>query len=273
MLSAVRRSVVAVAAGSTLMWVSVASAQAQMTSIASERLSDKEVKTIIEDLDQARDRFADQLDSKVKSSVIRSPNGEVSVEKYLDDLQDNVKHLKDRFNRDYSASKEAETVLKQGSEIQTHLASQGTGTPMKGSSEWDHTALEMKRLAVAYGTTFPVPPGATVRRINDAEAASTADSLAKLGDELKKSINDDTTLPKPARDSAKSDADAFVKAAKAVKSKVEDSKPATAETKQLLTLADKLGNFAKPGSVGPGVTKAWSAMQAPLDLLRQAYGL
>jgi hypothetical protein len=248
-----------------------AAAQTQMTSISSERLSDKEVKTIIENLDQARDHFTNALDSDIEKSVIRSATGEVSVEKYLDDLQDNVSHLKDRFNRDYSASKEAEAVLRQGSEIQTYLTSQNK--TIKGASEWDHTALELRRLAAAYHTSFPLPAGAVVRRMNDAETASTADSLAKLGDQLKKQINDDTTLQKPARDSAKADVDAFVKQAKLVKSHAEDSKPATTEAKQLMSLADKLGGFVKESGAGSGVTGAWAAMQPPLDGLRQAYGL
>src|SRR5215510_10766271 len=95
-----------------------------------ERLADKEVKQIILDVDQARDRFEDQLDGRIKSSTIRGANGEVNVERYLDDLQENIKRLKERFTVDYSASKEAETVLKQGTEINEYIKKQPS--EMKG---------------------------------------------------------------------------------------------------------------------------------------------
>jgi hypothetical protein len=43
-----------------------------------ERLSDREVKQLVEDVDQARDRFEDQLDGNLKSSILRTPTGELS---------------------------------------------------------------------------------------------------------------------------------------------------------------------------------------------------
>ena len=59
-----------------------------------DRLTDKDVKQLLERIDDERDRFEDQLDGKLKRSIIRGPGGEVNVEKYLDDLQENVDKLK-----------------------------------------------------------------------------------------------------------------------------------------------------------------------------------
>ena len=64
---------------------------------AADRLTDKDVKQLLERIDDERDRFEDQLDGKLKRSIIRGPGGEVNVEKYLDDLQENVDKLKGRF--------------------------------------------------------------------------------------------------------------------------------------------------------------------------------
>ena len=65
--------------------------------VAADRPSDKDVKQLLERIDHERDRFEDQLDGKLKRSIVRGPGGEVDVERYLDDLQDNVDKLKDRF--------------------------------------------------------------------------------------------------------------------------------------------------------------------------------
>ena len=148
-----------------------------------DRLLDRDVKQIIEDVDRARDRFEDQLDGKIKSAVLRGPGGELNVERYLDDLQNNVKNLKDRFTPDYAASKEAETVLRQGTEIHAYFSKSQAGQ-FQGRSEWETLAGALGRLAGAYRSSFPLLPDAPVRRINDGEVAKTADDLARNADEL-----------------------------------------------------------------------------------------
>ena len=44
--------------------------------VSADRLPDKDVKSLIERIDKERDRFEDQLDGKIKSSIIRNPGGE-----------------------------------------------------------------------------------------------------------------------------------------------------------------------------------------------------
>src|SRR5262245_58059555 len=77
------------------------------------RLSDKDVKALLEQVDQNRDKFKDNLDSSIKDATLRGPSGEVDVSKFLDDYKDNVNKAKDRFTDDYSASSEVATVLHQ----------------------------------------------------------------------------------------------------------------------------------------------------------------
>ena len=255
-------------------WLAALIVSAGVTAVAQfgERPTDREVKTIIEEIDRARDRFEDQLDPKVKSSIIRNERGELNVERYLDDLQENVKNLRDRFDSKYAASKEAEIVLRQGSEIHTHIKAQPK--EMKGGSEWDTMATGLTRLAGAYGTAFPVPRDAVVRRFNDDETAAIADELAKGADQLKKQIDQERGLAAPLRESGKQAADALMKQARNVKSRVGDSRPATAETRTLLELAKKVGDFMQSqSSLLPGTTGAWNAVQGPLGKLQQAYGI
>ena len=62
---------------------------------------------------------------------------------------------------------------------------------MKGASEWDATAADLKRLVEAYSTTFPLPEGAAARRLGDKEVvAHVADALSKDAKELKKRVSD-----------------------------------------------------------------------------------
>src|SRR5262245_63854450 len=78
---------------------------------AADRLTDKDVKALVERIDDGRSRFKDALDDKIKKNILRGPSGEVDVDKFLDDFKDNIGRLKDRLKPEYSASTEAQTVL------------------------------------------------------------------------------------------------------------------------------------------------------------------
>ena len=149
-------------AGAVCLWSAPA-----FTQTAPERLSDKDVKTLIEQVDEGRDKFEGNLDGQFKGSTLRRPSGETKVEDALQDYQDNTKKLRDRFTSDYSASSEVALVLKQSTAINTFML--GSAPAMKGRSEWDRQVTNLKRLAASYGTTFPLPDGATPRRANDKE--------------------------------------------------------------------------------------------------------
>ncbi len=251
-------------AGALTLWSVPALAQARP-----ERLSDKDVKTLIEEVDNGRDKFEGNLDGSFKGSTMRGPTGETKVSGALQDYQDSTKKLKDRFTPDYSASAEAATVLKQSTRIDTFM--QGSESPTKGRSEWDRQAMNLKHLAEAYGTTFPLPDGATVRRMNDKETAGFATAIATAADHFKSDLDKASTIAKPDRDAAKKDAEVLIKQANAVKSRTSDGKLATAELRQLVEQIAKLQTFVEAHPI-PTMTN-WQAVQASLGKLQQAFGV
>jgi hypothetical protein len=237
---------------------------------AAVRLSDKEVKTLIEQVDNGRDKFEGNLDNKLKSSMLRSASREISVEGALQDLKDNVQKLKDRFTDDYSASAEAETVFKQTTNIDTYLKSTPTST--KGRSEWEKLAGSLKSLAGAYGTTFPLPDGASVRRMNDKETATAAEVLEKSANEFKDRVGDDKTLTDVEKTAGRKAADDLAKAAKTLKSRVEDGKPSTAEAKQVVAMLSSLSAFHTMHAI-PAGADAWQGVQGAMGKLQQAFAM
>ena len=147
---------------------------------------------------------------------------------------------------------------------------QGAPSSMKGRSEWDSQTTNLKQLAAAYGTTFPLPDGATVRRMNDKETAKAADEVAEAADRFKSDLDKDATLPTPAKDAAKKDVDLLIKQANAVKSRTSDGKPATGELRQLREQVAKLQTFISAHPI-PTMTN-WQAVQSSLGKLQQAFG-
>jgi len=220
-----------------LHWSMPASAQAPPS-----RPSDKAVADLIEQVDKARDKFEGSLDSSLKQSLLRSATGEVSVSAYLQDLQDNIKKFKDRYTPVYAASAEAEAVLKQCNTIDAYV--QRTTTMTKGRSEWEQMASALKNLAAAYGTTFPLPVGAPVRRMGDGETAEAVGVLADSAQQLKSAIGADKTLLKPDLDAGKKLADDLSKSAKTLKSRLTEGKPTSAESRAVFDQIAKLNTFA-----------------------------
>ena len=125
---------------------------------APERLADKDVKALLEEVDTGRDKFEGNLDGQFKSSTITNANGETKVSVALQDYQDATQKLKDRFTPDYAAGAEAATVLKQSTAINAFMLRQASS--MKGRPEWDQQTVNLKKLAAAYGAAFPLADGA-----------------------------------------------------------------------------------------------------------------
>ena len=146
-----------------------------MPAVSADRLPGKDVMALLERIDNERDRFEDQLDGKIKNSIIRG-EGEVHVGSFLDDLQENVDRLKSRFTYDYAASAEVTTVLRQGTDIQRFMSKQPPD--LDGASEWNRLASSLGELAKVYATTFPLPEGQQARRLSDREVENDASELA-----------------------------------------------------------------------------------------------
>lgn len=255
------------AAAAALFLVSGASA------LAADRLTDRDVKGLVEKIDDGRDKFEGELDDTLKHTVIRSATGEMDVKRALDDFKESVSRLKDRLKPEYSASTEAAAVLRRATGLDAFIKQQPSG--LKGASEWNRLATDVKALAGAYGADFPLPEGASVRRIGDRELATAAEQIAKAGEQLKKSFDSDlkksTAVSAQDRQGAIADAEQWSKDAKALSERVKDGKPSSSEAERVTAGAAKLKAFVE-GKTLPASAAAWSSVSAPLQTLAQAYG-
>jgi hypothetical protein len=241
-----------------------------------DRLTDKDVKAIIEAVDHGRDRFNDQLDGKVKDSILREPTREVNVAKFLDDFKDNVDRLKDRFESKYSAGAEAAAVLRQATAIDRFMKRQSGD--LKGASDWQHLAASLDRLAMAYGTRFPLETDSSaqptaVRRINDGEAAAAAAAIEDQADAFNDAVNKEPALAEPAKTQLK-DAAALVKEkADTLKSRLEHSEPATAEARMLFDAVRRMEASASGLALSPAGRNMIGSLRTPLATVYQAFGV
>jgi hypothetical protein len=239
-----------------------------------ERLTDKQLTSLIETIASEEDRFRDALDPNLKRAVIKNASGEYDVERILKDFSDAAERLEDRFKKDYSASTEAADLLRQATTIDNYFHRDQAAT--KGESEWNGFAARLKVLAAAYGTAFPLAPGASTRRISDRELTATCDGLARDADQLKKVVDkglkQDKTVPKETREGVVREIDLIKKDAGALKSAVGDGKAASAEATQLLARLSKVNGQLATTPV-PAATTATASMGAKAGLVAQAFGV
>lgn len=243
--------------------------------VAADRLNDKDVKQLIDRIDNERDRFEDQLDGKLKRSIVRGPRGEVNVETYLDDLQENLDKLKGRFTSDYSGSAEVTTILRQGSDIQRYMATLPAN--FDGASEWNRLSSSLTELAAAYGTSFPVVEGELARRMNDKEVEKTASDVAKSADQFKHdldaSLKADQTVSAATREGAVKEADTLKESAEKLASTLDDDKPATGEARTLLQHAAAMRSAAAGRTLSAAAKTSWGEVEDGLAKIAQAFGL
>jgi len=243
--------------------------------VAADRLNDKDVKQLIDRIDDERDRFEDQLDGKLKRSIVRGPRGEVNVEVYLDDLQENVDKLKGRFNSDYSGSAEVTTILRQGSDIQRYMVTLPAN--YDGASEWNRLSASLTELATVYGTTFPVVEGgALARRMNDKELEKTAADVAKSAEQFKHDLDaslKEQNVDTAAREAAVKEADTLKEAAEKLEDTLDDEKPASGEAKTLLQHAAAMRTAAAGRTLSAAAKTSWGAVEDGLAKIAQAFGV
>jgi hypothetical protein len=251
----------------------IVAALVAMPAVSADRLPDKDVKALLERIHDERDRFEDQLDGKIKRSIIRGAGGE----RFLDDLQENVGRLKDRFQSDYAASAEATTVLRQGTDIQRFMSKQPPD--LDGASEWNRLASSLGELAKVYATTFPLPEGQQARRFNDDEVEKVADELAKSADQFQKDLESalktNTTIDQPTKEAAVQEVNGLKEAAEKLASTVDDGRPASGEAKAVLDRAARIrGAAASSGrALSPAAQTAWGSVETGLQKLAQAFDL
>ena len=244
-------------------------------SAAAERLNDKDVKQLIERIDNERDRFEDQLDGKLKRSIIRGPGGEVDVERFLDDLQENVDKLEDRFSSQYAASAEVTTVLRQGSDIQRYMST--LPPSFDGASEWNRLAASLAELAAAYGSGFPVAEGQQARRLNDGEVKKAAEEIGKNADRFKKDLDSalkqDTSVAQAAREAAVKEADGLKQDARHLASTIGGGKPSSGEAQALIRRASAIRAAGSGRPMSGAAQSSWNAVEEGLAKIAQAYDL
>lgn len=237
------------------------------------RLSDKDVKGLVKTIGEQQKTFARALDSKVKRSLIRGPGGEIEVAGYLDDLAADIKRFGDRFDGSYSASAEVKDLLERADMMNGFIRNH---PEIKGANEWDVFGSGLQRLASAYGTSFPLPDDAVIRRIGDGELEDAANAISKFAKGMKKPVRKHATGTDELKAAGKSldeELTSLAEFSRTVASRIRTGKPATAEARQLMETVARIEALLETPGMPAEVTAAWNEGAKSIEKVKQAFAL
>jgi hypothetical protein len=237
------------------------------------RLSDKDVKNLVKTIEKQNKSFQRALDSKFKRSILRGPGGEVQISHYLNDLDEAIEQLGKRFTGSYSASAEATELLKRADFMNSYIRNK---PEMKGANEWDVFGSSLQQLARAYGTKFPLPDDAAIRRIGDGELEEAATAISKFAKDMKKPVRKyakGTDALKVAAKSLNEELSSLADKSKTLASRIRSGKPASAEARQMMDAVKRIESLLETEGMPGEVATAWRGASTSINKVKQAFAL
>jgi hypothetical protein len=240
-----------------------------------ERLTDEQVKKLIEDIDEGYKTWKQDLEKQnLDDAVITSAERTVKVKDFLKDFDKSIETFESRFNSNYAASPEALMLLRRGSDVA--LRNQRQNLP--SSSAWSALAAKLDSLAHAYGIGFPVESmNVLAARLNDGELAAKVERMdaatKQLQKDTEKAAKANKTIDKPTRESLKNAILQIQEKAKEVRTRLKDDRPASVEVGQLFSATANVKETVAKLSIANAAAPALSVIDSGNEALARAFEL
>ena len=235
-----------------------------------ERLTDEQVKKLIEDIDTAYDTWKKDLEKEnLDDAVITSAERTINVKTFLKDFEKAIDTLKGRFKPQYAATPEALALLRLGSDVERRHRREGP------SSSWAPLNTKLAALGAAYAVGWPIESmNVKTGRLNDGELAVKVEQMEKAAKQLRgeaeKAAKANKAIDKGSRESLKASIGRLEPMAKEVRSRIKTDRPAAVEVEQL---------FAQTSKVKAELTKlalfseggAWRGIDTGAEALARAF--
>lgn len=242
---------------------------------AAERLSDKQLEQVVENIDRGFDKWKDDLERRnMDDAMIRSASGTVNVKEFLRDFERDIDTLKDRFKGTYAAGPEVTALLRRASDVDRRNQANRTD----GGEPWKYLAAQFQQMAASYGASWPMDATATAQRLNDKELAARVNQAASAADKLRSPMKSaaakNPSLAKPAVTAAENDLKSLQQAAKRLDSGLKGGRATSADATRVLELAKKNRAFIQGvGPMAPAGTAQMNTIDGAMQAVAKAYGV
>jgi hypothetical protein len=248
-----------------------------LAAAAPTRMADEALKQQFEQVKKGLDRFVDGMDSKIKTAILKSDQGEIDVKVVLNSLKDSLNQARDRFSPG-SANAITETVvfLKNAKKFDKGLALRPglSGADMK----WADLSPEIGKLAAAYGIDWAADPATwTSSRTNDKELEMAVQSTRKGAEELNKEVANllkkDKTVDAATKSAAATKIAGLATAAKSLEDALKSKMDSVTAVTRVLAARTDVAAFMDSTAAAAAAKASWGRTNGSVDVIAKAYGV
>jgi hypothetical protein len=259
----------------TLLVTLCVAAASMATADPGTRMTDKEVKKLMETIEKDVEHFTKAMDSQYRKATIRSARSEVDIATYLKNLKDLAKTMKSSFDSKYPANDEVLAFLRYAEPIQ---ARHTRGDTLFGAEkEWPRLSGDIVRLSVEYNVRWDSNPDDwNAQRINDKEVGRVLESFRKSIGDFKKDLDNAakkadvaTAERKKALDTVKH----MEEASKDVKKAMDKGTNASGALALLTSSVEETKSFISRNGLAYAVASSWGAVERSWGLVHSAFHL
>jgi hypothetical protein len=259
----------------TLIVTLCVAAASMVTADQGTRMTDKEVKKLMETIEKDVEHFTKAIDSQYRKATLRSAGSEVDIATYLKNLKDLAKTMKSRFDSKSPANEEVLAFLRYAEPIQ---ARHSRGDTLFGAEkEWPRLSGDIVRLSAEYNITWESnSEDWNARRVNDKEVGRVLDSFRKSIGDFKKDLNNAVKKADVTDQERKKVLDTvkhMEEVVKDVKKAADKGMNASGALALLTSAVEETKGFISGKGLAYAVASSWGAFERSWSMVRSAFCL
>lgn len=263
------RATAAVLVAVLAFWASAATAQIV------DRVSDDEVKRVLERFERSADAFRSSLDRALDASPADGSRREDRINRLVRNFEEATDSLRGRFDDDNQATGLVEEVLRRAARIDRFMANNPL-TP-EAQSDWAAVRLSLDELARAYHVTWDWTGQARVDRVGDRDVRGLLSRIEAQADTFRRSLDRSLDASEYDGTSAEDEINGFIhefeRATDRWESTFDDDNAAARDATEVLRRAARIDAFMATHRLSPEAHTHWANLRVTLDELARAYNV
>jgi len=251
------------------------------------RLSENDLKRLIDRLEQHTDQFRKSLDSSLDRSSLDGSRAEDRINDFVKDFEAATDRLKERFDDNQSASATVQEVLDRAAHIDRFMVNHHLSGRV--SEDWMRVRADLDELASTYSVAWNWPvvavtisPDAPIverhaRRINDSDVKAIISRIDAQAERFRHSLRDALNHSRFNHTGAEDDINAFVKNFEKATDRLKDHfgkhNAATDDAEEVMRRAARIDAFMRAHELSSRAQEDWQALRRNLDELAAAYNV
>lgn len=241
---------------------------------AVDRLSEREMKNLLDRIERGADRFRDSIGKGLDRSRIDDTRTEDNINEYMKDFEQATDRLKGRFDDNSSAASLVEEVLRRAANIDNFM----TSNRVSGRAERDWMELRghLDELARAYNVSWSWAGLSNAPyRVDDKSVRSLLDRMETDAQRFRRSLDDSLDRSRLDDSRAEDEINRFVKEFEQATDRLEDrfnsKRTAAGDVEEVLRRAAAIDGFIRNHRMTDRAMSDWMNLRRDLDELALAY--